>query len=80
MKITDVKMEKFSIELTEPFKVAFAEVSHTVSIIVKVETDEGFVGYGEAAPLIRACWPGDLPCQSVGCGQSLWLRRTGTRS
>ena len=50
MKITDVKMEKFSIELTEPFKVAFAEVSHTVSIIVKVETDEGYVGYGEAAP------------------------------
>ena len=50
MKITDVKMEKFSIELTEPFKVAFAEVSHTVSIIVKVETDEGYAGYGEAAP------------------------------
>ena len=50
MKITDVKMEKFSIELTEPFKVAFAQVSHTVSIIVKVETDEGYVGYGEAAP------------------------------
>ena len=29
MKITDVKMEKFSIELTEPFKVAFAEVVST---------------------------------------------------
>lgn len=50
MKITDVKMEKFSIELTEPFRVAFTEVSHTVSIIVKVETDEGYTGYGEAAP------------------------------
>ena len=53
MKITDVKMEKFSIELTEPFKVAFAEVSHTVSIIVKVETDEGYVGYGRRRPLDR---------------------------
>lgn len=27
MKITDVKMEKFYIEMTEPFKVAFAEVN-----------------------------------------------------
>ena len=50
MKITDVKMEKFSIELEEPFNVAFAEITHTVSIIVKIETDEGYTGYGEAAP------------------------------
>src|SRR5699024_7188962 len=50
MKITDVKMEKFSIELSEPFNVAFAQITHTVSIIVKIETDEGYVGYGEAAP------------------------------
>lgn len=50
MKITDMKMEKFFIELTEPFRVAFAKVSHTVSILVKIETDEGYTGYGEAAP------------------------------
>ena len=50
MKITDVKIEKFSIELTEPLKVAFAEVSHSVSLLIKVETDEGICGYGEAAP------------------------------
>lgn len=50
MKITDVKMENFSIELEEPFNVAFAEITHTVSIIVKIETDEGYIGYGEAAP------------------------------
>ena len=30
--------------------VAFAQITHTVSIIVKIETDEGYVGYGEAAP------------------------------
>lgn len=50
MKITDVKIEKFSIELMEPFKVAFAEVTHCDSLILKIETDEGYVGYGEAAP------------------------------
>lgn len=50
MKITDVKIEKFCIELTEPFKVAFAEVRYTESLLVKIETDEGVEGYGEAAP------------------------------
>ena len=54
MKITDVKIEKFSIELTEPLKVAFAEVSHSVSLLIKVETDEGICGYGEAAPFAPA--------------------------
>ncbi len=50
MKITNVKIEKFYIELTEPFKVAFAEVTHSVSVLIKIETDEGIDGYGEAAP------------------------------
>lgn len=50
MKITDVQFKKFYIELNEPFKVAFAEITHSVSIILKIETDEGFTGYGEAAP------------------------------
>lgn len=50
MKITDVKIEKFAIELTEPFKIAFAEVTHSVSVLIKIETDEGYIGYGEAAP------------------------------
>lgn len=50
MKITDVKMEPFHIELAEPIRVAFAEVSHSTSILIKISTDEGYEGYGEAAP------------------------------
>lgn len=50
MKITDVKIEKFEIQLKEPFKVAFAEISHCDNLLIKVETDEGYCGYGEAAP------------------------------
>ena len=46
MKITDIKIEKFYIELTEPFKVAFAEITHSVSILIKIQTDEGIEGYG----------------------------------
>lgn len=50
MKIIDVKIEKYSIELTEPFKIAFTEISHSENLILKIVTDEGYVGYGEAAP------------------------------
>lgn len=50
MKITDLKIEKFHVELTEPFKIAFAEISHTESLLIKITTDEGIEGYGEAAP------------------------------
>lgn len=50
MRITDVKMEKIRIDLTEPFKVAFAEVAYSENLILKIETDEGYIGYGEASP------------------------------
>lgn len=51
MIITDVQIEKVRINLTVPFRVAFAEISYSENILIKVVTDEGIVGYGEAAPL-----------------------------
>lgn len=50
MKITDVIIEKIHIDLTEPFKIAFAELDYTENAIIKITTDEGYTGYGEAAP------------------------------
>lgn len=50
MKITGMKIEKVQIPLKEPVKVAFATVSYLESVLIQVTTDEGFVGYGEAAP------------------------------
>lgn len=72
MKITDVKIEKFAIELTEPFKVAFAEVTHSVSVLIKIETDEGYVGYGEAAPFAPVT--GET---TEGCIEMLGIFRQG---
>lgn len=72
MKITEVKIEKFFIEMTEPFKVAFAEVTHTESLLVKIETDEGIAGYGEAAPFAPVT--GETP---EGCLAVLQLFRQG---
>lgn len=51
MKITDIKIEKVRINLTEPFRVAFAEISYSENILIKVSTDMGIDGYGEAAPI-----------------------------
>ncbi|WP_455615471.1 mandelate racemase/muconate lactonizing enzyme family protein [Eisenbergiella sp.] len=51
MKITDIKAEKVRIDLTSPFRVAFAEINYSENLLIKVSTDEGIDGYGEAAPL-----------------------------
>ena len=51
MKITKVKIEKFSAPLKEPFRVAFGVIEDADSWTVKIETDEGIYGLGSAAPL-----------------------------
>lgn len=51
MKIVDLKFEKLRIHLNEPIQVAFGELDHSDNVLVCAITDEGIVGYGEAAPL-----------------------------
>lgn len=51
MKITDVKIDKFAVELAEPFHVAFGTITHGENWIVKVSTDEGVYGLGSCSPL-----------------------------
>lgn len=50
MKIVDIKIEKLRIDLKEPFKIAFAVQDYADNVIVKIVTDEGYYGLGEAAP------------------------------
>lgn len=50
MRITDIVWEKRRIDLLHPFKIAFAEIGFAEIVLVKVSTDEGLTGYGEAAP------------------------------
>ena len=51
MKIANVKIEKFSAPLKQPFRVAYGTMERADSWMVKVETDEGLTGLGSAAPL-----------------------------
>lgn len=48
MKITDIKFEKLRIKLKKPVVVSFGVIEYGESIILKIETDEGYCGFGEA--------------------------------
>ncbi len=50
MKITDIQFEKVQIKLKAPIVVAFATIEYSETILLKLSTDEGIIGYGEAAP------------------------------
>lgn len=50
MKITDIKLGHISVPLKTPFKTALRTVNSIEDIIVKIITDTGEIGYGEAAP------------------------------
>ncbi|GAB6086790.1 dipeptide epimerase [Alkaliphilus crotonatoxidans] len=50
MKITNISLGKISIPLKRPFKTALRTVHRVEDVIVKIETDTGHIGYGEAPP------------------------------
>ncbi|MTI71124.1 MAG: dipeptide epimerase [Firmicutes bacterium] len=50
MKITDIKIGHISIPLKRPFKTALRTVKSVEDVVVKIETDTGNIGYGEAPP------------------------------
>ncbi|MBZ2174179.1 dipeptide epimerase [Schnuerera sp. xch1] len=50
MKIKDIKLGHISVPLKKPFKTALRTVNSVDDIIVRIETDTGYIGYGEAPP------------------------------
>ncbi|MBO8162928.1 MAG: dipeptide epimerase [Brevibacillus sp.] len=48
MKITDIEVRRQAVPLKKPFKTALRTVEVAETIIVKVTTDSGLVGWGEA--------------------------------
>lgn len=50
MKITSIQLFAIHLPLKEPFIVSYQTYNYMPSIIVKVTTDDGFVGYGEGVP------------------------------
>jgi len=52
IKITDIETFAVSIPLVKEYKVSYGTITHAEAVIVKLHTDTGLMGYGEADPLI----------------------------
>ncbi|WP_226376864.1 enolase-like domain-containing protein [Oceanobacillus halotolerans] len=50
MKITKVEIYQVAFPLKEPFVISYASFDKMLAIIIKVYTDDGFIGYGESVP------------------------------
>ncbi|NLH75647.1 MAG: dipeptide epimerase [Acidobacteria bacterium] len=50
IKITDVEIYLFDLPLTSPFRIAIGEMTAANDLLVRVKTDQGIVGLGEACP------------------------------
>jgi len=50
LEITSIDIYKSDIELIEPFRIAIMEIASAQSIFIKISTNEGLYGFGEANP------------------------------
>ena len=55
MRITSIDLFQADIPLKEPFKIAVMEVRAAANVFVRINTDGGIVGWGEAAPFWKLC-------------------------
>jgi L-alanine-DL-glutamate epimerase-like enolase superfamily enzyme len=51
IKITAIEIFKSNIKVKEPFRIAFMVIDSAMSIFIKISTDTGLYGIGEANPL-----------------------------
>ncbi len=50
LKITDIEIFLFDIPLTSPFRIAIGEMKAANDLLIRIRTDQGIVGLGEACP------------------------------
>lgn len=50
MKIKWVRAYPYDIPLIKPFKISLGTITHANNVIIEIGTNEGIIGYGEAAP------------------------------
>lgn len=53
MKITDLLVKRIVLPLKQPFKIALGTDYEYVGVVIRIETDEGITGIGEASPSPR---------------------------
>ncbi len=50
MRITHVDYDRYELELTEPYTIAYQTIGSATNFVLRLATDNGLVGYGCAAP------------------------------
>jgi len=50
LKITDIEIFLFDIPLTSPFRIAIGEMKAANDLLIRIHTNQGIVGLGEACP------------------------------
>src|SRR3954470_23245517 len=69
MRITSIDLFQADIPLKDPFKIAVMEMRAAANVFVRVNTDEGIVGWGEASPFWRLC--GETQAIDLAAGADL---------
>lgn len=52
MKIKSISVLPYEIKLIEPFVISLGPLTHAKNVVVRIDTDEGYRGYGECSPFM----------------------------
>jgi L-Ala-D/L-Glu epimerase len=66
MNIAKIELFKLNTTLTEPFVIAIETITHAESIVVKITTDTGIVGWGECNPYRSIAGETQATCYETG--------------
>jgi L-alanine-DL-glutamate epimerase-like enolase superfamily enzyme len=75
VKITGVDVYYYDLPLLEPFKISIAEMKDALNVLVCLQTDQGIVGWGEAAPF--PALTGDTQATSIAAAKDIAELVTG---
>ena len=68
-KITNVEVYYYDLPLLEPFKISIAEMKEVLNVLVRLHTNQGIVGWGEAAPF--PALTGDTQATSIAAAKDI---------
>jgi L-Ala-D/L-Glu epimerase len=66
MNIANIELFKLNTTLTEPFVIAIETITHAESIVVKITTDTGIIGWGECNPYRSIAGETQATCYEAG--------------
>src|ERR671911_1474949 len=69
MRISRVTLYKADIPLKDPFRIAVMEMRAAANVFVRIDTDEGLVGWGESSPFWKLC--GETQAIDIAAGADL---------